>query len=215
MSACDFCSEESKFIFVCPHCENRYCKNHRRPDDHNCISLEKKQVNNISFTNTDNVETVSIKNENIYQIQSEEKNDNFIEIETASDHNQVKIDEQKRESNTINIFSFFNSNRKISIVMLIIVSLISGLITGTLINPNDYDKNLQQRYDALYEYYLETQARNIELTEELNNMTIELSLIQEQLIQINIQYEIIQAQMSRLQENYDQLLADYNALQSK
>ena len=102
-------------------------------------------------------------------------------------------------------------SEKVLMILLIIVSLISGLITGTLINPNDYDKNLQQRYDALYEYYLETQARNIELTEELNNMTIELSLIQEQLIQINIQYEIIQAQMSRLQENYDQLLADYNA----
>ena len=40
MSACDFCNHEPKFIFICPHCGKRFCKIHRLPEDHNCISLQ-------------------------------------------------------------------------------------------------------------------------------------------------------------------------------
>ena len=40
MTECDYCNTESKLIFICPRCGNRYCKEHRKPESHSCASLQ-------------------------------------------------------------------------------------------------------------------------------------------------------------------------------
>ena len=213
MSACNFCNNEPKYIFICPHCEKRFCKIHRRPNDHNCISL---QTANVKETPVQIIETAIAETPFIDAINTiyEDSTDDFIDTKKPADL-EIYYDNKKEESKSSPIFTIFNSKRNIAIIVVVIVSTLSLLLAGTLIKPNDYDIKLQQRYDALYEYYLETQKRNIELIEELNNMTIEMTYIQEQFNQLRIKHDLVIAQLDKLQEEYEQLLIDISSLQSK
>lgn len=208
MSACDFCNHEPKFIFICPHCGKRFCKIHRLPEDHNCISLQTSFYDpSARAIEIDNIEIPIIKTDNSFDMDSA---DDF-EIDKPSALSLIHNNNKERPESSL-IFTIFKSKRKISVIVLLIVSILSAFSTGTLINQNDYNNKLQQRYDALYEYYLETQQRNVELTQELNNLTIEIASFQEQLYQLRSEYDRVITQLDKLQEDYDQLLADFSSL---
>jgi hypothetical protein len=213
MSACDFCNKEPKFIFICPHCEKRFCKTHRRPKDHDCILLKPISFQDTSAKaiETSKIETSLIETENTFFVDAP---DDFNKVEKPADL-EIIHDNNKEESKSSTLFTIFNSKRKISVIVLIIVSILSAFSTGTLINQNDYNNKLQQRYDALYEYYLETQQRNVALTEELNKMTIEMISIQDKLYQLSSDYDLVITLLDKLQEDYNQLLEDYSSLQAE
>jgi hypothetical protein len=40
MGVCDLCGKESNLIFLCSKCGNRYCREHRNPEYHECISIK-------------------------------------------------------------------------------------------------------------------------------------------------------------------------------
>ena len=40
MGDCDLCGKESNLIFLCSKCGNRYCREHRNPEYHECISIK-------------------------------------------------------------------------------------------------------------------------------------------------------------------------------
>lgn len=40
MSICDVCNIEAKFFFICPECGGRFCKEHRKPEHHNCQKIQ-------------------------------------------------------------------------------------------------------------------------------------------------------------------------------
>lgn len=40
MSVCGVCNIEAKFFFICPECGGRFCKEHRKPKDHDCPEIQ-------------------------------------------------------------------------------------------------------------------------------------------------------------------------------
>ena len=40
MSVCEVCNIEANFSFICPECGGRFCKEHRKPEDHDCPEIQ-------------------------------------------------------------------------------------------------------------------------------------------------------------------------------
>jgi hypothetical protein len=181
--------------------------------DHDCVLLKpiSFQDKSAKAIETSKIEPPLIKTENTFFVETP---DDFNEVKKPANL-EIIHDNYKEEPKSSPLFTIFNSKRKISVIVLIIVSTLSAFSTGTLINQNDYNNKLQQRYDVLYEYYLETQQRNVELTEELNNITIEMIAIQDKLYQVSSDYDLVITLLDELQEDYNQLLEDYFSLQAE
>ena len=45
MGKCELCEKETKLTYICPDCKKRFCREHRKPEDHNCTGPENIQTN--------------------------------------------------------------------------------------------------------------------------------------------------------------------------
>ena len=95
-------------------------------------------------------------NENIISNFDKQKNNSYII------HEDKKANDQ--EKNTI---AYILSENKILIISIVIVSIIIGALMGTLIMPKENNDNIEQRYEALFNHYQEVQAKNQNLTLQL------------------------------------------------
>jgi hypothetical protein len=41
MANCDYCGDKVNLLYTCKHCKKKLCKEHKLPENHECISLEK------------------------------------------------------------------------------------------------------------------------------------------------------------------------------
>ena len=73
------------------------------------------------------------------------------------------------------------SNAKIPLLVIIILSILAGALMGTLTDLNNPQINLQQRYDALYQYYSDLQTQNQDLNQQLDDQTIQISTLANEL----------------------------------
>ena len=39
MQVCDQCNTEIKVVYICPKCGGRFCREHKKPENHNCIKV--------------------------------------------------------------------------------------------------------------------------------------------------------------------------------
>jgi hypothetical protein len=229
MTMCDYCHQESKLIFTCPQCGSHYCKDHRKPENHECASLRYNKIlfeesNKIDHLNTGAAQETSdlgIKNESDFisdevlsfdqenlemdqeiLLYSDDKKDidltvkeqEILETKDLEEKDETLIDTPNKAplSNVI--------RREAFLVIMLLFGIILGQMLTTVIDPNEYDENLQQRYDRIYEYYMETQASNVELNVIIDDMTSDLVSVENQLNLIMIEY--------------NQLLDQYQSLQS-
>jgi len=225
MSLCEYCNNESKLLFICTQCGKRLCKEHRSPENHSCgVKIKEDDVEEIIESKIiDKVDEKKIHVEETAISQEIIPSRVITELEEDSQYN-LKIENQLNNSEIINneskyipivansedpesikknsISNLFRqlSEHKLPLTIIIITSLMTGAFAGVLVSPPE-DSNLEQRYDALYEYYQELQSRNQDINQELENTINQIGILENQLS------ETLQI-LSYLQEDWDKVFSD-------
>jgi hypothetical protein len=215
MTICEYCKSEPNLVFICPHCGNRHCKEHRKPENHECLSLPDEFINARAradlVTVDESIIDQEIKSEPIISFETKSKTEfNTVEEFLTEDDKISSINEEESIISETNNESITSNKLTLSsiysiiprgglIIFMLIVGVIFGTMLGTLINPSEYDENLQQRYDQIYEYYVNAQAHNMELNIVIFEMTSELASMEIQLNQITIEYNQLFEQYLSLQ----------------
>ena len=198
MSLCDFCNKEVKYNFICQQCGNRFCNEHRKPEDHDC----QKSLTPLEYSAEEKVSPSPIlDSSNIDHMQKKEVDEyyNLEEIIFTKKNNQapksygVRLKSLVAQLDTI----------KIPLAVLIIVFLLSGALMGILIYPNEESDNLQKRYDALSEYYNELLNVTQTLQTYYDNLT-------RQHAEVRAEYTLLNSLYSDLMESNSELMKEYN-----
>ncbi len=204
MNVCDACNIEAKFSFICPECGGRFCKEHRKPEDHNCpkmrdpleTSVEERIVPPPALEPSNDDHTSESETNEFYNLEEilfTEKN------VPASIRYGIHV-KGKAQDKRQSLFTHLNAI-KTSLAVLMILSILSGALAGTLIYPSDSTDNLQQRYDTLMEYYIELQTDNQELNRVVENSAYELSSLRYEL-------DVLSQEHSSLQNDWDSFFSD-------
>jgi hypothetical protein len=164
MSRCEFCQTESSIIFKCPHCGNRFCKEHRKPEKHNCPGIQNTSVDKLL------TEKELVLEQSEIEIPAKNEAQNFDLINEAPQMDDRKLDES------------------IEIVRAQSRAVLANLF-GTLSDPEDYDEDKKEKYDKIYEYFLKIWKKNDELRTEIDGMKKEISDLKDKLEKKNIEYE--------------------------
>ena len=86
MAKCTFCNKETSLVYICPLCDNRFCSQHRKPENHNCQAITHVQTQN-TFRNLGNENNQQVPiNENLKPILNDSEDLNSIEIVKAQTH---------------------------------------------------------------------------------------------------------------------------------
>jgi len=197
MSLCDFCNKEVKYNFICPQCGNRFCNEHRKPEDHDC----QKRVPTREYSAEEKVSLPVLDSSNIDQVPENEADEYYnIEEIIFTEKNSLA---PKSFSLRMNALVAQLDTVKIPLVVLIIVSILSGALMGILIYLNEDTDNLQQRYDALSEYYTELLNVTQTLQTYYDNLT-------RQHTEVRAEYTLLNALYSDLMESNSELMKEYN-----
>jgi DNA repair exonuclease SbcCD ATPase subunit len=168
MSQCEFCKTESTIIFTCPHCGDRFCKEHRRPEKHNCPTIE------------NDVERPPInKNPPLEQNNIEET---LMNITQTLD--------QKSKNPQLN---YQTLDESLEIVKAQSRAVLANLF-GTLNDPEDYDEENKEKYDKIYDYFLKAWKKKNELEIQIKHLKNEISELKDQLDKKTVEYEKLLAE---------------------
>ncbi|MFC1803704.1 AN1-type zinc finger domain-containing protein [Thermoproteota archaeon] len=175
MARCSYCDKESKIIFTCPYCENRFCPKHRKPEQHECPSTlkttaEVPQVNEDQI-NEENTRPLEKKENLETPLDNQFKDKNFIE----KNNNDPIVNGQKLEES-------------IELVKAQTRAVLAS-IDGIQKDPKEFDEKDQLRYNKIYEYFLKSWTRTQELNRDIEKLSAEISSLKEKLNEKNIEYE--------------------------
>jgi hypothetical protein len=220
MSICDYCKEESKYLFICSHCGKRYCKTHRYPDNHDCQEIDllegsedapssQPSLQSDQFISS-NSETHNSSEPYLYEEdlpsdpEAKAEEDQYDEIydEPSEDISESTLTNNSGHTG-IEWRKTIDQIKKIKtpLAIIVIASILTGALMGVLINPGESKDNLQQRYDALYEYYIQIQTQN-QLINRLNeDKTLQISNLENELAQIR-------EDLSNLQSYWETVFSD-------
>jgi len=199
MILCDFCKKEVRYNFICPECGNRFCKEHSKTEDHDCINAqtpleshveEKKSPSPVLDPNNGDPVPENDVDEygNLEEILFTEKNS------------------LTPKSYGLSVRSLAQLDTKLIYAILIIISLISGALMGILIYPNEDTDNLQQRYDTLSEYYTELQNVTQILQTYNDNLTRQHTEVREEYKMLNSLYSDLVKSNSELKKEYNDII---------
>ena len=194
MSLCDFCNSETKYSFVCPYCGDRFCSDHRKPENHNCARSPlvevSKEVNKDTgpVLDSGNVDQIT-ENDQIRDNQNEES----VTLTPYGNHSESYTDQLVQG----------DQKKPVKIVygIIIVATIISIAFMGSLVYSDRDINNLQQRYDALIEYFSEQESHNQELILQADSMSQQLELLQTELDKIHLEH-------SDLKNNWDAIFSD-------
>ncbi len=197
MSLCEFCNKEVKYNFICQQCGNRFCNEHRKPEDHDC----QKTLIPREYSAEKKVSPPILDSSNIDQVpkKAAEEYYNLEEIIFAEKHSLAPKSSGVRVKSLVAQLDTI----KIPLAVLIIVSLLSGALMGILIYPNSDTENLQQRYDTLSEYYTELQNVTQTLQTYYDNLTRQHAEVREE-------YTLLNSLYSDLMESNSELMKEFN-----
>jgi len=158
MSSCDFCNKEAKYYIICPKCGKRFCNEHRKPENHHCMSIQIPLENSIKeITPT----FLDITDNNVHR--PEYELDAYVNLDEIIFTE--KIIPAPRKPYSI----------KILLAIMILGTLLSGAFFGILSDPSEDTGNLNQIIDELYEFYTALQADNSPMDE---NTTLGINAFQ-------------------------------------
>ena len=202
MSLCDFCNKEVKYNFICAQCGNRFCNEHRKPEDHDC----QKTLIPREYSAEEKVSPSPIlDSSNIDHVQKKEV-DEFYNLEEIIFTEKQSLAPKSSGVRVKSLVAQLDAI-KIPLAVLIIVSLLSGALMGILIYPNGDTDNLQQRYDTLSEYYTELQNVTQTLQTYYDNLT-------RQHTEVRAEYTLLNALYSDLMESNSELMKELNDIKN-
>ena len=194
MSLCDFCNSETKYSFVCPYCGDRFCSDHRKPENHNCARTPlvdvSEEVNKDTgpVLDSGNVDQIT-ENDQIRDNQNEES----VTLTPYGNHSESYTDQLVQGDQKKSV--------KIVYGIMIVATILSIAFMGSLVYSDRDINNLQQRYDALIEYFSEQESHNQELILQADSMSQQLELLQTELDKIHLEH-------SDLKNNWDAIFSD-------
>ena len=174
MSLCEFCNTESTIIFTCPYCGNRFCKEHRKPEKHNCPTIQSKTV-----IKPQTIENPTLETDNV--------------DETLINNTQTFEQTKTPQLNTQTL------DGSIEIVKAQSRAVIASLF-GSMDEPENYDEEYKDKFDKIYDYFLKIWEKNQELQSQIEKMKYEISELQNQLDKKNIELEKILAENEFIKE---------------
>ena len=194
MSLCDFCNSETKYSFVCPYCGDRFCTDHRKQENHNCARMPLVEISEEVKKDTDPVLASgnlaqSPENNQIGDSENEESVTQILDGIHSESYTDQRVQGNKKKS------------VKVVYGIMIVATILSIAFMGTLVYSNRDINNLQQRYDALIEYYSEQASHNQELILQADSMSQQLESLQIELEALNLEY-------SDLKNNWDIIFSD-------
>ena len=148
MSSCDFCNKEAKYYIICPKCGKRFCNEHRKPENHHCMSIQIPLENSIK-----------------------EITPSFLDITDNSVHRpEYELDDYVNLDEIIFTEKIIPAPRKpysikILLAIMLLGTLLSGAFIGILSDPSEDTGNLNQILDELYEFYTALQADSYPMDE--------------------------------------------------
>lgn len=155
MSQCEFCKTESTIIFTCPHCGNRFCKEHRRPEKHNCQKL-KKEINKPPINKNPPSKQNNLEETLINTTQELDKKNKNPQLKNRTSDESIDIVKAQSRAVLANLF-------------------------GTLNDPEDFDEENKEKYDKIYDYFLNVWKKNNDLEIENKQLKKEISELKDQL----------------------------------
>ncbi len=222
MCICDACNKEVNFSFICPDCGGHFCKEHRKPEHHNCqkrgtpyeTSVEEQTA---PVPDPSNIDHPSVEEQKAPSPALEPSNDDHApESETNKFYNLEEIlfteknvpapkshgvhTKGKTQTKKPSLVAQLNAI-KTPLAILMIIAILSGSLIGALVIPSGDTDNLQQRYDTLLEYYTELQADNQDLNLVIENRDYQISSLQTEL-------DVLSQEHSALQNDWDSLFSD-------
>ncbi len=201
MSLCDFCNKEAKYNFICPQCGNRFCKEHRKPEDHDCINIQ----TSLEYSAEEKKSPSPIlDSSNIDHVPKNEA-DEYYNLEEIIFTEKSSLAPKSYGARAKSLVAQL-SPIKIPLAILIILSLLSGALMGILIYPNEDTDNLQQRYDALSEYYTELLNVTQTLQTYYDNLTRQHLEVREEYTLLNSLYADLVKSNSELKKEYNDII---------
>ena len=158
MSLCDFCNKEAKYFFICPRCGKRFCNEHRKPENHQCMGTQIPLENSIKEITSS---FLVITNNNVHR--PEYELDDYVNLDEIIFTE--KIIPAPRKPYSIQIL----------LAIMILGTLLSGAFIGILSDPSEDTGNLNQIIDELIEFYTALQADNSPMDE---NTTLGINAFQ-------------------------------------
>jgi hypothetical protein len=200
MSVCGVCDKEAKFIFICSECGDRFCKEHRKPEDHDCqknqtpseISVEEQTAPPPLESHTGDHPPEYDLDE---RIDLEEVL--FTEKNVPAQKSNGAPTKEKKQNKRSSLVAQLNAI-KTPLAIMIIASILSGALIGSLVIPSGNTDNLQQRYDTVIEYYTELQADNQKLNKVAENKDNQISSLQTELDDLSQEYSTLQSDWTSL-----------------
>jgi hypothetical protein len=197
MSLCDFCDKEAKYVFICPKCGNRFCKEHRKPEDHDC----QQDQTTLEYPTPEKTPPPIIASDNSEQTHEQDPEDYVTLEETLFTEIIIPTPPRYRKdvSTKARALGAQISAIKIPLAILIIISILSGALMGTLIIPSENTDKLQQRYDTLFEYYNELETY-------YDNLTRQYSEVREEYILLDSLYSDLVKSNSELKKEFNDII---------
>ena len=86
MAICEYCGKKVNILYTCPHCEKKFCKEHKQPENHECISLVQVDVSSSSGEE-------QVKNEVVSHSLLEEQVADFLEwtVKAQTVESEIKL----------------------------------------------------------------------------------------------------------------------------
>ena len=229
MVTCDYCGEDFTVVYTCKLCRGKFCKNHRHPDDHDCLSRKSDIMENFETNIEDSIES-SIKSldpesdygksnnvlvRNIHGLHIEEgldepKEDILSEILRFEEKNNEYYSNMF-DSDSEGISSIISSDSVTSkpdnknggffklSILLASLLVISLALSGFLYQGYHDYQDLYVNYQALYNNTITIQSYYDELTDQYTELRTEYS-------QLNTYYSDTLSSYAQLQAEYDNLV---------
>ena len=200
MSLCDFCNKEAKYYFICPQCGNRFCNEHRKPENHNCSNIQ----TSLEYSAEEKKSPSPILDSNNIDHGPKNEVDEYYNLEEIIFTEKSSLAPKSYGSSVRSLVAQLDT--KLLYAILIIASLLSGAFMGILIYPDEDIDNLQQRYDALSEYY--TKLLNVTQTLQTyyDNLTVQHAEVREEYTLLNSLYADLVKSNSELKKEYNDII---------
>ena len=235
MQVCDQCNTEIKVVYICPKCGGRFCREHKKPENHNCIKVN-TPANIIEETQTyeepyENTSTDITEETNTYEDSYENTPINIIDEtqthEEIYENNSIDIIEETQTPEDIykpSLKSFdkevINSKKNKSLLNTILIkqskdnnnekipikSLFILAIILLSIFTNSYLFLKYMDYKILNKNYVGLYNSTKEVNLYYDNLTAQYSELRREYDQLRNMYTSLVERNSNLEEEYMEIL---------
>ncbi len=221
MAKCDYCGEENKYLYVCPDCEEKFCKKHKNPVDHECnkVYSVKTPKETVTITVDNKVELTHIPQETIFimdngKAESDARTDRLFENKEKS----LSIMDSIKKFLKKSVYNSKNYKNYSWIIGGFLVGIIISNILFAYFNPlkSDYDL-IEENYLTIKSNYTSILEKNFALQKSINGLQEQLNVYEYNITAIKTENNYLKniidekiIELNELYNDYINLVNKYN-----